>query len=485
MAEKERVGLRVAKNSSVILSGKIISKLISLAAVICISDLLGSEGFGQFSFILVYLGFFSIFSDLGLTTIMVRESSRDQNAMSHVMGSGLLLKIFLSISSLVLAIITALLFPPAHNILFVLFIGCIVILTYFSTGYEVPFRVNLRMLAPISIDLGKNLIFALTAVFLFFSEYRSSDLLLILIIVWVVLSVLSSIILASASGKIVKSGFVVDKSMWAKLLKAGLPLGIASLAIMFYYRIDVFMLKGIKGDSAVGLYSSASRISESFSLIPSTLIASIFPLLSSYFQKEQDKFVETIRLSVRLMLVLGLPIGLGATVLRDEIYALIYQPEYEPAASALVSLSWGEVFIFLNVILYNVLAAMDKQRIGMFITLGMLAGNIILNSFLIPHYSYDGAAVATLATEILGLVSLVFVLWRKYSIPVFPAKFFGILVANGVLIGICIICKSMPVLITILIASLIYLGLIWILKVVTLEELRISWKTRESDTSEI
>ena len=335
------------------------------------------------------------------------------------------------------------------------------------------------------MTLGKNLIFAVAVIVLFFSDYRSSDLLFILIILWVVLSILSSIILAFASGKVVKTGFVVDKSMWIKLLRAGLPLGIASLAIMFYYRIDVFMLKGIKGDSAVGLYSSASRIAESFSLIPSTLIASIFPLLSSYFQKEQEKFLETIRLSVRLMLVLGLPIGLGATILRNEIYALIYQPEYGPASTALVSLSWGEVFIFLNVILYNVLAAMNKQRIGMFITLGMLAGNIILNSFLIPLYSYDGAAIATLATEILGLVSLVFVLWKKYSIPVFPAKFVGILIANGVLIGICIICKSMPVLITILITSLVYFVIIWILKVVTLEELRISWKSRESDTSEI
>lgn len=56
---------------------------------------LGAEGFGILSFALAFTGIFGVFSDLGLSTLTVREVARDKSMAQKYLGNIAVMKIFL------------------------------------------------------------------------------------------------------------------------------------------------------------------------------------------------------------------------------------------------------------------------------------------------------------------------------------------------------------------------------------------------------
>ena len=70
---------RIAKNSLVLLASNIISKILGFFYLMYIARYLGAEGFGILSFALAFTGIFSVFSDLGLGPLTVREVARDKS----------------------------------------------------------------------------------------------------------------------------------------------------------------------------------------------------------------------------------------------------------------------------------------------------------------------------------------------------------------------------------------------------------------------
>ena len=54
---------RIARNTGIIIAGKIAEKIIALAIVIYLARYLEAGGFGIYSFVFAYLGFFGILMD--------------------------------------------------------------------------------------------------------------------------------------------------------------------------------------------------------------------------------------------------------------------------------------------------------------------------------------------------------------------------------------------------------------------------------------
>ena len=70
---------RIAKNSLVLLASNIISNILGFFYLMYIARYLGAEGFGILSFALAFTGIFSVFSDLELGPLTVREVARDKS----------------------------------------------------------------------------------------------------------------------------------------------------------------------------------------------------------------------------------------------------------------------------------------------------------------------------------------------------------------------------------------------------------------------
>ena len=70
------VAQRIAKNTALLSISQILIYILTFFYTIYIARYLGAEGFGILSFALAFSGIFSIFADLGLNTLTVRELSK-------------------------------------------------------------------------------------------------------------------------------------------------------------------------------------------------------------------------------------------------------------------------------------------------------------------------------------------------------------------------------------------------------------------------
>jgi O-antigen/teichoic acid export membrane protein len=120
----------------------------------------------------------------------------------------------------------------------------------------------------------------------------------------------------------------------------------------------------------------------------------------------------------------------------EPVITSVYGERFGEAANATRMLLVGAVFAGLTQVVLVVLVSVGRQRIYPWVALGALALNIGLNAVLIPRLSYDGAAYATVFTEVGMFVAMWVLMARTVSarrlMPV------GKLTLTAVLaIGIC------------------------------------------------
>jgi len=98
-----------------------------------------------------------------------------------------------------------------------------------------------------------------------------------------------------------------------------------------------------------------------------------------------------------------LPLSIGTTLLADKITLLLYGNSYIPSILALKILVWIVVLTFINIAFGNLVTATNHQNILTRQTGYCLILNILLNLILIPKFSFIGASIATVITEIFAL----------------------------------------------------------------------------------
>jgi O-antigen/teichoic acid export membrane protein len=185
-----------------------------------------------------------------------------------------------------------------------------------------------------------------------------------------------------------------------------------------FWRVDVTLLQPMKGDIVVGWYTTAYRFLDALNIIPSTFTVAIFPLMSRYAREAREALVRTYITSLKLLIIVSLPVALLTTFYADMIILIVGGQAYLPhAAIALRLVIWSIPFGFINSITQYLLIAIDKQR---FLTGAFVVGasfNLVANLLLIPTFSYQAAAVTTILSEIVLLLPFYYGV-RKHLSPI-------------------------------------------------------------------
>ena len=189
-----------------------------------------------------------------------------------------------------------------------------------------------------------------------------------------------------------------------RMLVESFPLMINHFLATIFFRIDALLmvplLGGAKGDAALGYYSTAYKFIDGLNIIPSYLTMAIFPLMSRYAKETGDAMRRSYILTLRLLILIAVPLSMGAILLADRIILLFFGPKMMPgSAQALAILIWFLPFSFINSVTQYALIAVNQQR---FLTKAFVIGvtfNITANLVLIPRYGFLGAAITTVLSE--------------------------------------------------------------------------------------
>jgi len=159
----------------------------------------------------------------------------------------------------------------------------------------------------------------------------------------------------------------------------------------------------MKGDEVVGWYNVAYRVILVLILIPNTYFESVFPVMSRFFISSQESLKIVYEKSIKYMVILAVPIGVGTTLLAGQGIMLVFGTEYSNSVIALQILVWSAVFIFISGVFAQLFNSLNKQIVVTKVTGVCALLNVVLNLVLIPKYSYIGASIATTATEFVAL----------------------------------------------------------------------------------
>ena len=405
---------RIIRNTFALFLGSGIGNLLSFFLMIFIARSLGDVGVGQYSFIFAFGSLIILLGNPGLEYLIVKEVPGNKGLLPTYAGNILSLKIILAVLAVSVTVVLSLLVNKPQVVIYSLLIVCIiyglnVVGSTFSSILHAKERMDLTSLAQVaerSIALGLGVIVL----------YKTRSV-LYLVLVLLVSRAVREVLCFYFSNRYFTPALRRDWRIWKELFIKSLPFSLSIFFLYIYYRIDTVMLSLMINDQVTGWYNAAYRLVDVVNYIPFLVVTAILPPMARSSKKDKELLKDLFNRSLRYLIILAAPIGLGTYLLAPRIIQFVYGEGFSNAAFALRILIWAEVFVFVNYLGGQLLNVIDKQKAYTMI-IGITAGvNILLNVILIPKYTYIGASVATLLCEVLVFV-LVYHIIRKSFINV-------------------------------------------------------------------
>lgn len=205
----------------------------------------------------------------------------------------------------------------------------------------------------------------------------------------------------------------VTRASLASLLRASALIGLAGGLGILYQRLGVFLVSGIAGPEATGLYAAAARLVEAGRLGHVAAYGALFPVMARVHRRPVDPEARLVRTSWRGLTLLAGGLALALTVTGASLVPWLYGQAFLPAAPVLRLLAWSLIPNALSVYLSLDLLARDQVgRIlaALFLAIGAVAW---LGALWIPQTGPQGAAAAVLAGE--GLYAAALAALRRFG----------------------------------------------------------------------
>ncbi len=405
-------------------AGSLVAARVAVAAfgwggTILIARELGREAFGQFTLVFGLLGMLSIITDLGVGRVALRGMIGAGEDAARYAGSYVVLRACLGLVGygVVLSFVT-LSGYPAVVIQATAVAGLVVVLATPSHAYEVAFQATdrLTLLALASI-VGQMAQLALTVALVF-----GGGTLVWLTVPAVAKEALVLLWKAPMAHRLVEFRYLIDRRIWGQLFREAVPLSLGTAMVTLYYRLDFVMLSKLDDFAAVGVYGVAYKFADVAHFVPSAVSVAILASLVRAWPDDADECRTIIRRAASLLAVVGGLVITQVVVFAPDVLDLLYGNDYATGAAAARILILGEGAAFLSSLAFACLVATGRHRGYPIVTLTGLAVNVVLNIVLIPRYSFEGAAYATLVTEVLVAI----LMWRLVA-SIAPLRPLGLL----------------------------------------------------------
>ena len=245
------------------------------------------------------------------------------------------------------------------------------------------------------------IIFQVLSIILLFMFVKKREDVNIYIAITVLSSVGSAILNFIHSRKYVSWFQKVEKIELTKHLKAIFIIFGMSVASKIYLNMDSLMIHFIKSDHDVGLYSAAIKINTVLVTIINALSGVMLPRLSIYIkQNNRKEFMKLINLSMQYILFITIPVIVGLSIISSDVIVLLSGRDFIDA-SFTMKIMLPNLFcsIINGFIVYQIFVPFGKEKWALIATISGTISNFILNALLIPKFSQNGAAMATVITE--------------------------------------------------------------------------------------
>lgn len=452
------------KNTFWLSFGEIVGRLLRAVIIIYAARVLGAEGFGIFSYVLSLAGLLTIFSDLGMGAVVVREGAKDPALRARYFSTALTLTLVLSlISALIIIFGIPLISKINVSQTLVAFIALVFVLDSLKNliGSSL-FQAIEKMEGGAVVNIITQ-VFVVVAGFILVAKFQTPE------------SLASAYAIGSAVGLAIAIyllrhhlwGFIsrFDKSLIKPMLSAALPVGLASIMGAVMINTDTVLLGWLTDATQVGFFAAAQKPILLLYMISSFIAWGTFPALARFAEKDHVRFRLLIEKTLAAAFLFALPITAGLILTGKEVIELLYGAEYLPAVSAFTILTLTLMVVLPWGLLFNGLFAYNRQ--GFLTRIGMIGvgANVLLDLLLIPIWGIAGCALATLFVQTFISVSVWFKMKQLNNFSVLKSlkKIALATLAMSIVVLVLVLIK-LPILLIIIIAALTYGGSLILLR---------------------
>jgi polysaccharide transporter, PST family len=396
---KSRSGLRaIITNTGWLFADRILRMGASLVVGVWVARYLGVQQYGLFNYALAFVSLFSPIFTLGLDDVVVRHIVRQSSNKEEILGTTFWLKLLGGIASVLVAVGT-MFFLGEHETLKIWLVAILGMAGIFRATDTIELWFQSQVQSKYTV-IAKNTAFMLNTAIKIALILTKAPL---LAFAWVTLaefamSAIGLLIVYQAKGSSLWL-WRWSSSVAKTLLKESLPLIFSGFAILIFMKIDQVMLGQMIGDSEVGIYSAAVRVSEIWYFIPGAIVSSVAPAIYAAKEKSESLYYQRIGQLLSLMTCISLAIALPMSFLSDKIIMVMFGSGYAEAGGILAVHIWTSLFVFMGLATSPWFIAEGLNHVSLGKTLFGAILNIVLNLLLIPKYSGLGAAIATIISQ--------------------------------------------------------------------------------------
>jgi O-antigen/teichoic acid export membrane protein len=403
--------MQLTKNAAYLFAARIVNALSMMALILIISREMGPDIFGGYSFLNAVIMTGVVLATFGLDTFMVREMSHDPSLGGQLLSSVLGFKLLSSL--VVMAGIFSLFWVFLEDLammrLLCLF-SLVICLNALSQSFWYYGHALQQFQVHAALWASSNLI-KVPLVWFFISLRQDLSMVVYALILAEVISLIVGAYWVRHRFRL-NQRIVSFKSV-PTLLRKGWPLATVLILSAIYFRIDVMMLEVIKGERAVGIYSSAYKLIEFLCIIPGTVTIAALPGLTIDYFNNIEGFRVNFYKTVTVLGIGGAAIGVFLYLFSEKIVLTLYGPLFHDSMFSLNILAGAVFFLFVNGYLaYVTIASKNDKAVVLILVISTLL-NISLNFYFIPKYSHVGAAISTLVSEILMMFCYIVLFVKK------------------------------------------------------------------------
>jgi O-antigen/teichoic acid export membrane protein len=397
-------GRTILRNFSSLGASAAFSRLAGLATNAVLARRVSPSGYGISGIAQSATLYFGLLSDLGLGTVAIREGAQHPEKLQGVISSMMGLRLVLASAASLVGLLVAphLPFSESSRSLFRLFL---LTLPIQALSVDWVFRAVQRMYWNTILEItGAALALLLTIVLV----HVPRDVMRVAIIAMAAAAATAilGLLVLSRLGYHARPALSLAQAKY--FLGQSLPLCAMWLGVLLYSQANSLILGAMRGETDVGLYGAAIRLSQVFYQPIWLFFGAMAPALMQKWSDSAEKARTLLSTSVRLTAIAGIGFGLMAASLGPWLIVKIFGKAFIGSTQAFEIMIWTGVILAIGHNWAELAIAAKKNRLllqstflGAFVNLAVCAATV-------SRMGVRGAALSNLLAEIAVQVILIY-----------------------------------------------------------------------------
>lgn len=378
--------------------GRILQMIISFFIGVISARFLGPSNYGLLNYAGAYCAFFTSLCTLGINSIIVKSLIDEPQKQGEILGTTLVLRFLSSILSAI-AILCIVFVIDYGNLLVI----SVVALSCFAMLFQIFDTFNYWFQSRYQ---SKVIAISLLAAYIFTSTYKVILLMMQKDVRWFAfassidyLLIAIFLFIGYLKNKGPRLSFSIKRSKI--LLGNSYHFILSGMMVAIYGQTDKIMLKQMLDETAVGYYSLAVSLNSIWCFVLTAIIDSLYPNIMKLNKTDKFAYERKNKQLYALVIYISFFVAIMFAVFGKFAVNLLYGEAFLGAVAPLKIVALYTAFSYLGVARDAWIICENNQKYLKYIYFFAAILNVLLNYLLIPKFGASGAALASLATQLL------------------------------------------------------------------------------------